>query len=117
MNPQAIQLVIWLFGGLLARTVDTVIGGGDLFSVPALLLIGRSSQATLGTNQLALSFGALAGTVKFSQKGILDGGRKQRCVPLGYSGGHLRGMTTIAIPAQILDLDRLIDRRGCCYTT
>lgn len=69
MNPQAIQLVIWLFGGLLARTVDTVIGGGGLFSVPALLLTGRSSQSTLGTNQLALSFGALAGTVKFSQKG------------------------------------------------
>ncbi|MCY0880641.1 MAG: TSUP family transporter, partial [Firmicutes bacterium] len=58
---QAAHAIIFLsVSGLLAGFIDSVVGGGGIIVVPALLSTGLSPFLTLGTNKMA---GALATTV------------------------------------------------------
>lgn len=45
-----------------AGAVDTIVGGGGLFTLPAFLAVGFTPALALGTNQFTLSFGALVGS-------------------------------------------------------
>ncbi len=96
--------IAWLLvGGILAGIVDTIIGGGGLFSVPTLLFTGFSPQATLGTNQFSLSFGSLVGTFKFNQKGNIKWWPETLICLIGaVPGTVLGGLTAISIPRGIL---------------
>lgn len=97
------HIVILVFGGLLAGIVDTIIGGGGLFSIPALFLVGAPAQAVLGTNQFALSMGSLTGTWKFSQKGYIHWWPETLICLLGtLPGTILGGVAAISIPVKIL---------------
>lgn len=105
MYHELFRILILLLGGILAGTIDTVIGGGGLFSVPTLLLTGLSPQATLGTNQFALSFGSLVGTVKFSQKGNVRWWPETILCAIGaIPGTVLGGMTALSIPPDVLHI-------------
>jgi uncharacterized membrane protein YfcA len=99
------HMAMLIFGGMFAGTVDTIIGGGGLFSVPTLLLTGLSPQATLGTNQFALSFGALVGTLKFSQKRNIKWWPETIICAIGaLPGTILGGITALSISPAILNL-------------
>lgn len=97
------HIILLLCGGILAGIVDTIIGGGGLFSVPTLLFTGLSPQATLGTNQFALSFGSLVGTFKFNQKGNIKWFPETLICIIGALPGTVLGsLTSISIPPNTL---------------
>lgn len=99
------QLVILIVGGFFAGVVDTIIGGGGLFSIPALFLVAAPAQVVLGTNQFALSMGSLIGTVKFSQKGYMRWWPETLICLIGTLPGTILGVvTTIQIPPEILQV-------------
>lgn len=98
-----IHIASLLVGGVLAGTVDTIVGGGGLFSVPTLFLVGLSPQAALGTNQFALSFGAMVGTAKFAQKRHIKWWPETILCAVGALPGTIfGGMTALALPPIIL---------------
>jgi uncharacterized membrane protein YfcA len=59
--------------GFFAGLVDSVVGGGGVISLPALLLAGVQPQFALGTNKLAGSCASLTASTVFARAGRMDG--------------------------------------------
>lgn len=58
--------------GLIAGTVDTIVGGGGLICLPALLGIGMPPHLALGTNKLQTLFGTAVATYTYHKHGWLS---------------------------------------------
>lgn len=56
----------------LSGLIDTIAGGGGLITVPALMLLGLSPQAALGTNKLQACFGSGTAALQFHRSGKFD---------------------------------------------
>ncbi|WP_053959697.1 TSUP family transporter [Sulfobacillus thermosulfidooxidans] len=99
------HILLLTCGGLAAGIVDTIVGGGGMFTVPALFLVSLPAPMVLGTNQFALSFGALTGTVRFAQSRSIKWW-PETAIALGGSvpGAILGGVTAITIPPAILHI-------------
>ncbi|MCP1146363.1 TSUP family transporter [Lysinibacillus endophyticus] len=67
----SIILILFLFG-FLAAFIDSVVGGGGLIALPALLFTGLSPSAAVATNKLAGSMGSLTSTITFYKSGKID---------------------------------------------
>ena len=69
----SIEIILLLIGsGFLAAFIDSVVGGGGMISLPALLLIGRDPVLALGTNKLGATMGTFASTLSFLRSGIIE---------------------------------------------
>lgn len=58
--------------GFFAGLVDSVVGGGGVISLPALLLAGVPPQLSLGTNKVAGTCASLTASTVFARAGRLD---------------------------------------------
>ena len=58
--------------GFLGGLVDSVVGGGGVITLPALLLAGVPVQLSLGTNKVAGTCGSLTATTVFARAGRID---------------------------------------------
>ncbi len=67
----SIIMLLFLFG-FLAAFIDSVVGGGGLISLPALLFTGLSPSAAVATNKLAGTMGSLTSTITFYRSGKLE---------------------------------------------
>lgn len=56
----------------LAGVIDAIAGGGGLLTVPALLAVGASPAAALGTNKLQSTFAVATAVITFARKGRID---------------------------------------------
>jgi uncharacterized membrane protein YfcA len=105
MHLSLVHITILLLGGLLAGTVDTVAGGGGLISLPALMFVGLPPAMTLGTNQFAMSFGSLVGTVRYAQKrSIRWWPQTLLCAGGVIPGALLGGHAAMALPSGVLHI-------------
>lgn len=84
LDPQIILILI-LFG-FLAAFIDSVVGGGGLISLPALLFTGLSPTAAVATNKLAGTFGSLTSTISFYRSGTIDLKQIGKFFPLAFIG-------------------------------
>ena len=66
------QLPVLLGTGLVAGFVDAIAGGGGLITLPAILSLGGSPQASLGTNKLQACFGSGSAAWHYSRAGAVD---------------------------------------------
>lgn len=57
-------------GGLLAGVFNTLAGGGSLFSVPLLVLVGLPGTLANGTNRLGIFAQSVAAGARFQQQGV-----------------------------------------------
>lgn len=79
------QLILILVGfGFLAAFIDSVVGGGGLISLPALMFSGLSPSAAVATNKLASSMGSLTSTIAFYRSGKLDLKSVSKFVPFVF---------------------------------
>jgi len=67
----SIVLLLFLFG-FLAAFIDSVVGGGGLISLPALMFTGLSPSAAVATNKLAGTMGSLTSTITFYRSGKIE---------------------------------------------
>ncbi|SOC18103.1 hypothetical protein SAMN05880501_11040 [Ureibacillus xyleni] len=67
----SIVVLLFLFG-FLAAFIDSVVGGGGLIALPALLFTGLSPSAAVATNKLAGTMGSLTSTITFYKSGKMD---------------------------------------------
>lgn len=65
-------LIILIVFGFLAAFIDSVVGGGGLISLPALMFTGLPPAAAVATNKLAGTIGSLTSTIMFYRSGKLD---------------------------------------------
>ncbi|MDN4495159.1 TSUP family transporter [Ureibacillus aquaedulcis] len=67
------SLIVTLFiFGFLAAFIDSVVGGGGLIALPALMFTGLSPSAAVATNKLAGTMGSLTSTITFYRSGNID---------------------------------------------
>ncbi|MBQ5418668.1 MAG: TSUP family transporter, partial [Selenomonas sp.] len=95
-------LAFLLFFGFMASFIDSVVGGGGLISVPALLWTGLPPVTALGTNKGAAVLGAMTSFITFVRSGKVDGYLMRRLFPLSFIGSALGVLTVQMLPAAIL---------------
>lgn len=82
-------LVILIVFGFLASFIDSVVGGGGLISLPALLFTGLSPASAVATNKLVGTMGSLTSTYMFYRSGKLDLKSIYKLFPLVFIGSIL----------------------------
>ncbi len=64
---QALFLIVI---GFLAGVINTLAGGGSLFTLPVLIFLGLPPQVANGTNRIAIVVQSLSGAIGFQSKGV-----------------------------------------------
>lgn len=95
-------LVILLVFGFLAAFIDSVVGGGGLIALPALLFTGLTPASAVATNKLAGTIGSLTSTIMFYRSGKLDLRSVSKYFPLVFLGSMLGAWTVHLMNPEIL---------------
>src|SRR6056300_1328924 len=66
----AFEPVFLVIIGFFAGVINTLAGGGSLFTLPALIFLGLPPQIANGTNRIAIVVQSLSGTLGYRSKGI-----------------------------------------------
>ena len=56
--------------GFLAGIINTLAGGGSLFTLPVLIFMGLPPTVANGTNRIAIIIQSLSGTLGYKSKGV-----------------------------------------------
>lgn len=102
---ESIQLDVLLFlvgTGFLAAFIDSVVGGGGLISLPALLFTGLPPAMALGTNKLASSMGSFTSSLTFFRSGNMNIELVKYLFFIDFIGSVLGVYTVQHIPASFL---------------
>jgi uncharacterized protein len=72
-----VEIAFWTFPllfvvGIIAGFIDSIVGGGGLVTLPALLAVGIPPLEALGTNKLQSSFGSARATINYARAGLMD---------------------------------------------
>lgn len=103
MDHPSLQMLLFLIGsGFVAAFIDSVVGGGGLISVPALLFTGLPPNLVLGTNKLAGTMSSLTSTVSFLSSGRIDRKLGLKLFPLSFFGAAGGTYLVHQIPADFL---------------
>ncbi|PLS07108.1 TSUP family transporter [Neobacillus cucumis] len=86
-------LIILVVFGFLAAFIDSVVGGGGLIALPALLFTGLSPASAVATNKLAGTIGSLTSTIMFYRSGKLDIKSVYKLFPLTFIGSMIGAWT------------------------
>lgn len=91
-----------IFFGFMAAFIDSVVGGGGLISVPALLWTGLPPVMALGTNKCAAVMGSMTSFITFVRSGKVDVWLMKRLFPLSFIGSALGVFAVQLLPSAIL---------------
>ena len=91
-----------VFFGFMASFIDSVVGGGGLISIPALMWTGLPPVTVLGTNKAAAVMGALTSFVTFVKSGKVDMWLIKRLFPISLFGSGIGVLAVRMIPSDIL---------------
>ncbi|WP_042357690.1 TSUP family transporter [Bacillus rubiinfantis] len=100
LDPQLLLILIVL--GFLAAFVDSVVGGGGLISLPALLFAGLHPAAAVATNKLFGTVGSLTSTLMFYRSGKLDIKSLYKLFPLVFISAMAGAWTVHLINPEVL---------------
>jgi uncharacterized membrane protein YfcA len=95
-------LIILLVFGFLAAFIDSVVGGGGLIALPALLFTGLTPSAAIATNKLAGTIGSLTSTIMFYRSGKLDLSSVYKLFPLVFIGSMIGAWTVHLMNPEVL---------------
>ncbi|MFJ7406234.1 MULTISPECIES: TSUP family transporter [unclassified Lysinibacillus] len=95
IDPQVLTILILL--GFLAAFIDSVVGGGGLIALPALLFVGLNPTTAVATNKLAGTMGSLTSVISFYRSGKLDFRSVIKYFPLAFIGSLIGAWTVTLI--------------------
>lgn len=96
------MILFLVAAGFIASFIDSVVGGGGLISLPALLLTGMPPTMALGTNKMASVMGCFTSTLSFLRSGKIDIHLIKFLFPLSFLGSALGVITVQQIPSHFL---------------
>ncbi|MDU2064038.1 MAG: TSUP family transporter [Sporomusaceae bacterium] len=103
MEPITLSMGIFLFVvGFVASFIDSVVGGGGLVTLPALLMTGLPITHVFGTNKMAASMGSITSMTSFIRSGKVDLSLVKWLFPLALVGSGLGAFTVQFIPSTFL---------------
>jgi len=103
MESINLDMIFFLMAvGFIASFIDSVVGGGGLISLPALLLTGMPPTMALGTNKMASVMGSCTSTISFMRSGKIDIGIIKYLFPLSFIGSVLGVIAVQQVPSQFL---------------
>lgn len=103
MEEIHLGMLLFLIGaGFIAAFIDSVVGGGGLISLPALLFTGLPPQIALGTNKLASTMGSLTSSISFIRHGKTDKKLLLKLLPLSIIGSAIGVYVVQKIPSEAL---------------
>lgn len=103
MENVSLEILCFLMGaGFVAAFIDSVVGGGGLISLPALLMVGLPPTMALGTNKMASVMGSCTSTLSFLRSGKIDLKIIRWQFPLSFIGSAAGVYTVQQIPSQFL---------------
>ena len=96
------MILFLVVAGFIASFIDSVVGGGGLISLPALLLTGLPPTMALGTNKMASVMGSCTSMLSFLRSGKIDLHLIKFLFPLSFIGSALGVVVVQQIPSQFL---------------
>jgi len=103
MEPISIGMIIFLFiAGFVASFIDSVVGGGGLVTMPALLMTGLPITHVLGTNKLAASMGSITSMLTFIRSGKVKLSLVLWLFPLSFAGSMAGACVVRYIPSEFM---------------
>jgi uncharacterized membrane protein YfcA len=89
-----------LFGaGIIAGTVNTVVGSGSLLTFPTLVAFGYSPLVANVSNTLGLVPGSISGAIGYRRELVGQGNRLKQLGALSLAGGLLGAVLLLALPS------------------
>ncbi|XEC94284.1 sulfite exporter TauE/SafE family protein [Paenibacillus tarimensis] len=95
-------IALLVAAGFLAAFIDSVVGGGGIISVPALLLAGLPPGIALGTNKLASTMSSLTSAASFYISGKVEKRMALLLFPFAFAGSIIGAYVITFIPAEFL---------------
>ncbi|AME06300.1 TSUP family transporter [Bacillus siamensis] len=95
-------LLIVVCFGFLASFIDSVVGGGGLISIPALLFSGLPPSVAIATNKLASTMGTLTSTISFIRSGKVNFQLVSKLFPIVFIGSLLGALVVNFISSELL---------------
>ncbi|ALS26298.1 membrane protein [Paenibacillus sp. 32O-W] len=103
MEIPSLEIMLLLAAvGFAAAFVDSVVGGGGLLTVPALLMTGLPPSMALGTNKFAGTLCSFTSTAAFLASGKIDIRPVLALFPLSFAGSVLGTYTVHLIPSAFM---------------
>lgn len=90
--------------GFFAALVDSMVGGGGLISVPALLATGMPTHLALGTNKLASGSGAISSVYHYYKSGSVNMKVIKRLAPFSLIGSAIGVNVVLGINPDFLKM-------------
>lgn len=91
------NMAVICIAGFLAAFVDSMVGGGGMISIPALMATGMPTHLVLGTNKFAASSGAISSVYHYYKSGALEKKILLPLLPLSLIGSAIGVMAVLAI--------------------
>jgi uncharacterized membrane protein YfcA len=103
MDFPSMDMLLFLIGaGFIAAFIDSVVGGGGLISLPALLFTGLPPSLVLGTNKVGGTLSSLTSTASFLFSKKVNLKLSAALFPLSFVGAVLGSYTVKQIPSDFL---------------
>ncbi|PGZ97235.1 hypothetical protein COE51_14930 [Bacillus pseudomycoides] len=103
MEDLSLHVIILLIAfGFLASFIDSVVGGGGLISLPALMFIGLPPASAIATNKLAATMGSFTSTVYFIRSKKVDFRIVGKLIPFTIVGAIAGAVVVKYIPPDVL---------------
>lgn len=103
LSNLSIQMLLFLIvAGFAAAFIDSVVGGGGLISVPALMLTGLPPTVVLGTNKLAGTMSSLTSSISFLVSGRMNVRLVLALFPLSLAGSAIGTYIVTLVPSSFL---------------
>jgi hypothetical protein len=102
MTFDLLHLALLMIAGIAAGFVNTVAGGGSVFTVPALMLLGMPADIANGTNRIGVLMQSVAGVRGFRQRGMLDQSALLPIAAPTVAGSLIGSLVASYLPPDIL---------------
>ncbi|QSF47328.1 TSUP family transporter [Paenibacillus tianjinensis] len=96
------MIIVLVVCGFLAGFIDSVVGGGGLISIPALLSAGIPLHLLLGSNKLAGTMCSFTSTASFVRSGKINFQLLKLLIPFSIIGAVAGSFTVRQVPSEFL---------------
>ena len=102
MDIDAFHLILLIVSGVAAGFVNTVAGGGSIFTLPALILLGMPADVANGTNRVGVLMQSAAAVRGFNRHEMLDHSAILPILLPTIIGSLIGSSVASVIPAEVL---------------
>ena len=102
MEIDLFSIIALFFFGFIGAFINSIVGGGGLITLPALLFVGLPPATAIATNKLAASMGNFTSMMTFLRAGKIDVKLLGPIVPFVFIGSMLGAYTVHQVSPDIL---------------